>query len=685
MPRLDSAKMKDLHKEGLDRFDLSYEASRDERELALSDRRFFSIAGAMWEGAIGEQFDNRIKLEANKILLAVTRIFNEYRNNRIAVEYAPKDGRESDGTADLCMGLYRADEQDSQAQEAYDNAFDEGTAGGMGAWRLCAEYEDPFGDDDDRQRIRFEPIYDADCSVFLDANAKRYDKSDAMHGFVLQGMSHKAYEDQYDENPTDWPSTITDQAFDWSTPDQVFIAEYYVVKEVSKTVYVYREIDGTEIKFTDADFMGDDDKPNGLAKELNAKGTRKVREKSVKKREVNKYILSGGGVLEDCGRIAGTEIPIVLYYGKRWFVDGRERFQGEVRPARDMQMLTNMQMSMLAETAAGAGQETPIVTPAQIAGNENAWASRAVDKPAYLTLNPLIDKDGVETPSGPISYTQTPQVSPAAAALIQLSQEYIQEILGSQQNGEQMETNPSGKAVELIQNRLDFKSFGYMDNMGKSVRRCGQIWLGMASEIYADEGRVMKTIGAQGERDQSVLMRPVLVDGIAAPENDIRNAKLDVSVDVGPTSSSKRSAIVRALTQMMQLTPDPADQKILMSMAMQNMEGEGIGDVREYYRKQSVQLGVSKPTDKDKADMAAQQAPQEPDAQTIYLQAEAEKSKAMAVKANADAQLAVAKTAQAEAETQAILAAIPINQRDGLVRTMTALRQAGTTSPTQMM
>ena len=51
----------------------------------------------------------------------------------------------------------------------------------------------------------------------------------------------------------------------------------------------------------------------------------------------------------------------------------------------------------------------------------------------------------------------------------------------------------------------------------------------------------------------------------------------------------------------------------------------------------------------------------------------------------ADAALAVAKTAQAEAETAAIMAAIPNDQRDSVTRAVAALRQAGTTSPEQLM
>jgi hypothetical protein len=145
--------------------------------------------GAQWEGPVGEQFENKPRFEFNKTHLAVLRVVNEYRNNRITVDFVPKDGSQADELADTCDGLFRADEQDSGAQEAYDNCFEEGTSGGMGAIRLRARYEDEDDDEDDRQRIAIEPIYEADTCVFFSLDGKRYDKADAKRCYVLTAMS----------------------------------------------------------------------------------------------------------------------------------------------------------------------------------------------------------------------------------------------------------------------------------------------------------------------------------------------------------------------------------------------------------------------------------------------------------------------------------------------------------------
>ena len=111
-------RLQSVHADALTEFDDIQSAVRDERMQCLEDRRFYSIAGAQWEGPLDEQFANRPKMEINKIHLSVMRIINEYRNNRITVDFIPKEGAENDKLADTCDGLYRSDEEFSSADEA---------------------------------------------------------------------------------------------------------------------------------------------------------------------------------------------------------------------------------------------------------------------------------------------------------------------------------------------------------------------------------------------------------------------------------------------------------------------------------------------------------------------------------------------------------------------------------------
>ena len=642
-------RLANLHADALRQFNDIQTALRDERLQCLQDRRFYSLCGAQWEGPLYDQYENKPKFEVNKIMLAVIRIVNEYRNNRITVDYVSKDGTENDKLAEVCDGLYRADEQASVADEAYDNAFEEAVGGGIGAWRLRTVYEDEEDPENERQRIRFEPIFDADSSVFFDLNAKRQDKSDAKYAFVVTSMTRESYKEIYNDDPTDWPKIIHQYEFDWATPDVVFVAEYYKIEEKTETIRIFQTIAGEEERYTQADFANDD----LLEETLIAIGTKEVRQKRVKRMRVRKYIMSGGKVLEDAGYIAGKNIPIVVVYGKRWFVDNIERCMGAVRLAKDAQRLKNMQLSKLGEISALSSIEKPIMTPEQVAGHQVMWAEDNLRDYPYLLINPITGPDGNTQVAGPVGYTKSAAIPPAMAALLQITEQDMQDILGNPQGADKMVSGVSGKAVEMIQTRVDMQTFIYMSNFAKGMKRCGEIWLGMAKEIYSEEKRKMKTIAPTGEAGMVELMRPTIDQetGAMVMENDLSDATFDVVAEVGPSSSSKRAATVRALTGMLQITQDPETAQVLTAMAMMNMEGEGVGDANAYFRKKLLRMGVVKPTDDEAQQLMAEMQGQPQDPNSMYLQAAAENETAKAAKARADTVETVASAELKRAQT----------------------------------
>jgi Phage P22-like portal protein len=661
-------------------FDDVQAAVKEEREQSRDDRRFASIAGAQYEGWLADQMENRPQFEVNKVALAVIRIFNEYRNNRIDVLFTSKDGSESDDLADTCNGLYRADEKDSCAEEAYDNAFDESTTGGMGAYELCCEYEDDEDPDNEQQRIRILPIFDADKRVFFNLGAQRQDKSDATCCWVLYPYTPDDYKAKWGDDPVSWPQSISDNwnNFDWRTTDAVYTADYYEVENVTETYVWFRGLTGDEVRHTLSELRGDaGGLSSTLAKRLEATGYIESRRKRVKERSVHKYIMSGAGVLEDCGLVPGKHIPIVPQYGKRWYIDGVERFMGHVRLAKDPQRIKNLTVSKIAEISAMASHEVPIVSPEQIAGHQLLWSEQNVKQNPYLLLNMVKDLNGNPIQSGPIGYTHPPQIPPALAALAQISEQDINDVLGNQQAGEQLTPNISGKAVELIQNKLDMQAFIYMSNAAKARRRGGEIWLSMAKEVYCEEGRTMKAVGSQGEINSVELQRPIVSeDGTIGTENDITCATFDVDVEVGPSSQSKRAATVRAITGMMSITQDQETLQVLGAMAMENMEGEGLADAKAYFRKKRLKMGIGKPTDEEAKEFAAEQANAQPDPNAEFLRASAMEAAAKAKQAEADAVFTVAKTEQTQAKTIETLAGIDINKQAHAVDTAIKIDQA---------
>lgn len=672
-----SERLARLHDEALRQFDEIQAACRDVRMQCLEDRRFAGISGAQWEGAWGDQFESKPKIEVNRVAPAVMRIINEFRNSRIDVDFISKEGEEYDDLADLCDDLYRADCQDSCAEEAHDNAFDEGVTGGFGAFRLRSEYEDEYDEENDRQRIRIEPIFDADSTVFFDLNSRKQDKSDAKYCFVLVPMTVEAYKEEYGDDPATWPKEIEKREFDWCHGDSVYVAEYYRVEEASETVITFVDVAGVESKYRDSELTEE------KMAELAAVGAKETARRKVKTRKVRKYLMSGGGVLSDDGYIAGKHIPIVPFFGQRYYIDGVERCRGHVRLLKDPARIENVLLSKLVDIAASASVSKPILVPEQVAGHETMWERDAIVDYPFLLLNPVTANDGSQAPSGPVGYTNPAEVPPPLAALLQYANQAVTDLSGNQQAGEELQPNLSGKAVELIQTRLDMQSFIYMSNFSKAIRRSGEIWLSMASELYVEEGRKMKGVRSDGEMDQIVINEPVLDEETGEVEYraDLSSAKFDVAVDVGPSSSSRRAAVVRALTGMMSIAPDPQTQAVLGAAAMMNMEGEGLGSLRKFFRRQLVNMGVEEPTDKEAEEMAlaAQNAQPDPNAQLALAMAGEAQAKAM--KAQADTEYAIARTQEAKANALETLAGIDNARQEQVLKTAETL--ARVTSATQ--
>lgn len=635
--------LKDLHREAVAEFSDIWDVMGPIRRECFEDRRFCDERGAQWEGALGEQYENKPRFEVNKVHLACQRLVNEYRNNPVDADFVSKDGSDADQLAQTCDALLRADEQDSGAEDVKTNAVQEAIKGGFGAWRLRAEYEDEDDPDEERQRICFETINDADLTVFFDLDAKRQDKADAKRCFVLVPYSHRGYKAEFGSDPVDWPQSTRDEwgSFSWVDADTVYVAEYYVKTEKKHWEYTYRgPLDAEEI-FTQDELDADEN----LEASLQARGFELVNKRRVEQKTCHKYILSGMEVLEDCGEIPGGQIPIIPVYGKQVFLNGVEYCSGHVRNAKDPQRLANMQRSKLAEISMTSSVEKPIFAGEQVMQHQHLWANDDVEDYKYLLAEPLRNPDMSVAHIGPIGYTKPPQVPPALAALMQVTEQDLNDVLGNQQNGEKIVSNISGKAVELVQDKLDMQAYIYVSNAAKAEKRSAEVWLSMARVLYSAKGRKMRGLDKAGKPQVIEIQRPMQdKTGLAIVENDLSKAKFQIVAVPGPASSTRKKATVQGLKDVMAVTQDPETLQVLSGMILMNMEGEGMSDVSEWARKRLVQAGAVKPTEDEQKQMAEAQANAQPDANQQYLQAAAQEAAAKAGKAAADTELTKAKT-----------------------------------------
>ncbi|MBJ8369056.1 portal protein [Citrobacter cronae] len=608
----DDKKMDDWHRKALCNFDNAYTATQDMREQIIEAQRFVRVSGAQWEGSTNAgysfdegRFEHYPRFELNKIARECDRIIGEYRQNRISVRFRPKDGQASEALAEKLNGKFRADYQETSGGEACDNAFDDAVTGGFGCWRMCADYEDEMDPSNEQRRISLLPVYDPATCVFFDQDSKQYDRSDATWAMEMFSMTPKAFEAEYpDSIAASLSKDDSGTQYDWSTPDAIYVGRYYEVRTEKVKISAWRN------PITNATAIYDEDQIKDIEDELKEGSFEMLGEREVKKRRVYCGLLSGAEWLEEPKRIPGEHIPLIPVYGRRAFVDNQERIEGHAAKAMDAQRLENLMVSMIADNATQAGGDgIPIVDVDFIPGPlADHWAQRNKKRPAFLPMVSQKDKQGAVVAQAQVSgYTPPTQMPPALAGLLQYTGTAIQQITGASQL-ENMPSNVATDTVDSIFNRMDTQSYIYMDNMAKSMRRAGVVWLSMAREVYGSD-TPMRIVNEDGT-DDVALMNGAVVDrqtGEQVALNDLSQGKYEVTVDVGQSFATRRDATVKSLLSMLALIP-PGTPKhdLVSSMILDNMDGEGIDDLKEYNRNQLLLSGVIKPRTPEEQQMVAQ-------------------------------------------------------------------------------
>lgn len=639
--------LSEVHEEALRRFDDTVLPQQEMRERSLVARRFVSIPGAMWEGPWGEQFENSIKVEIPKIARQCKKLETDYRQNRIAPDFRPDGPAADPDTANMLDGLHRADSYQYGADEARDNAFAEAIRGGFGAYRLANVLEDEYDKDNDNQRIN--PgilIPDADQRVFFDMGAVKYNKSDANFAFVLCGWTPDGYKKEYDGEPATWSNNLNRPSFDWYSPEIIYTCEYYVKEHVDTRLYVLtRELTGEEERYWQGEISTeelDDRKAAGW----------KVSIKKRKRCRVRKYILNGQKVLEDCGHIAGENIPIVPVYGDRQFIDGMEHFKGRVQDRMDSQRLYNSNISRIAEINARTPQRVPIFTPEQVQGQETNWSRLHIDRAPYALVNPLTDPNsGQIVATGPVAYVEPPEIPQGVAGLLTIANQDLTE--EDQDGADTVKANTSAEAMDIAAARIDSKSALELDNMRKSVEWEAHIYLGMAREVYATPGRKVDLMTEDGDDAQVELFETVMEGGVYKMRHDLTHGRYKVIASVSEATATRRDKTVRMAMNLTEVAntagaPDLAQASLLTAVI--NMDGEGMDDFKAFARRKGLDIGLFKPNEDEQREMQEQMEGQQPDAtaalmdaQGKALAAQAEKDMSLADKADSDSALADAK------------------------------------------
>lgn len=525
-------KDKDLLEKIRKRYRLMVDADHENRRLAMEDMKFINVPGHQWDLNMKRERGDRPCYEFNKLRVTCKRIINEMRANRPSGKVRGVEGTDKE-IAETYEGLIRNIWNTSDGDTVIDYASEYQVGGGYGAWRITTDYSDDTAFEQD---IKIEPIQNPYC-LFADPSAKDVMKRDAMDFILTEKISKSSYEMKWPKaEKVDWESSEFADDEDWSTEDEeVRICEYWWKEPVDKEIWQLN--DG---KVIDAESDEAQDIPPEMVK----------RKRVVKTHKIMMCIASGEAILEGPIEWAGKELPFIVVYGEYMVVDGRTRWFGIGRFAKDAQRSYNVSRTSITETIAMAPQAKFWATPTQAEGHTDKWAEAHKKNFPFLLANPDPKQPGFPQRMGGAD------VPVALIQEAQLASEEIKAVTGIFSP----DLGAGSVAKSGVQERErraqgQLATFNYQDNLSKAIQRTWEILIDLIPHIY-DTERELRILGADDSEDYVKINTFVPgPDGEPVKVNDLSVGRYDVTVTAGPSFTTKRQEAADTYQQLTQANP----------------------------------------------------------------------------------------------------------------------------------
>lgn len=510
------------------------EADSANRREALEDLKF--SAGDQWPVELqnSRNLEARPCLTINKVDAYVRQVCNQQRQQRPRIKVHPTNTAADAKVAEVLEGITRHIEVNSNADAAYDHAFEYAVRMGWGYWRVVTDYvrEDSF-----EQEIFIQPI-DNPFTVYFDPHSTAPDGSDAEQCLVTSVMSKAEFRAAYpdaDDGSGFLARSTGDANAEWIMREDIRVAEYFHFERKADTLLLLS--DGTKTFASDA--------PSEEAM-LEAGVYIVARRPSVKK-QLKWCKLTALQVLEERD-LDGRYIPVVPVYGMRLTVEDKRKKIGLVRYAKDPQRMYNFWRTSMTESVALAPKAKWLLAEGQDEGHETEWA-QANTRSAPVLRYKQTDIEGRQAPPPTrLQPEPPPQGVLAAAETVAFD---LQTVIGITDPSQLPTGNISGKALSGQQQQIDMTNFHFYDNLTRSIRHTGKIILDLVPYVYSEQ-RVMRIIGADGQPDL-VTINERVQDAMGAFKvlNDVTVGEFDVVMDTGPGYQSKRMQAVEAMLPLL--------------------------------------------------------------------------------------------------------------------------------------
>lgn len=597
--------------------------SVDNRKNMADDLRFCYEPGAQWEPTTLLRRSGRPNYSYNRTVQSVNQVVGDQRQARITGRVRAVNKDASKETADIYAGLIRNIEACSGAQYIYSDQFKFAVAGGWGAWRICPDFVDDEGFDQELY-IRGVPN---PMTVYWDPAATCPCKSDSQWCVVAERVNKEAFE-------AEWPDAslssiqLPRDSRDWFTSDEIRIAEYW--KRIGKKKRIARLSDGRIVEYTP--------ELRRIEEQLEQMSQGGIPIPTIEKERttvvwtVKWWKVTAADVLEGPEEYNWKRIPVIRIPGRYINIEGQEYVQSMIRHAKDAQRTYNYNRSTMVESVALTPKAPYKLTPKMITGYEDQWnTANAINRP-YLLYN--VDP---ASPTQMPMREQPPDVPQALIALAAADAEDIKQTTGQVNPSvptDQMSADESGVALRTRLLSGGSNAYEFTDNLQRAVQITQEMLIDMIPTVY-DTERVVRIVGEDEVEDY------VTVNGVDEKKGImvvLAKGAYDVTVTIGPAYATARQ---ENIDKLMEATAAlPVIQEVGADIIVKNLDIEDGDELRKRIRKKYIAAGLIQPTDEEAEEMGP---PPPPDpAQTALverLQAQTARDSATAQKTQAEVQM----------------------------------------------
>lgn len=553
--------MDDLLKEAKEAFELCVAQEAENRAAALDDIRFARL-GEQWPAEVRKrrELDGRPCLTINRLPAFIRQVVNDARQNRPSIKVHPADDAADPVVAQIYDGLIRNIEYVSDADTAYDTALDCAVTSGLGYFRVNTRYSD---DDSFDQDIVIQRVANP-FSIFGDPHSTAADSSDWSLAFVVDTMDREQFKARYKgAGAVDWDALgYPGLAAPWLDDDRLMAAEYWTRRPIKRLI----------LALSNGEVVGEDVYRANKAM-FDAAGAVVIgRPREAVSYEVKQHLLTGAEVIETVDW-AGKYIPIVPVYGDEVNVEGRRQLRSLVRDAKDPQRMFNYWRTTSTELVALAPRAPFIGPKGAFKTDADKWATANVENHAYIEF------DG---PTAPMRQEFGGIPAGALQEAMNASDD-IKSILGLYDASMGAPSNEtSGRAILARMREGDVSTFHFVDNLSRAIRHAGRILIDLIPKVYS-EPRILRVLGPGGEPSTVAVNQPGQPQMGASDPNlplyDLAAGKYDLTVEAGPSFTTRREEAANQMIQLIQAFPAAAP--VLGDLLAKNLDWPGADEIAQ--------------------------------------------------------------------------------------------------------